>query len=65
MAEIKNPKKQPKRLIIEMEDGEQIVLGFTQWKPSRASGKPNANAISKMVVDGRMCQVGCNLTILD
>ena len=55
----------PNKLIIELSNGEKIELQFTDWKPSRASGRPNANAISKVVMNGKMVQVGCNLTILD
>ena len=55
----------PTELIIKLSDGSDLRLQFTDWKPSRASGRLNANAISKMVVDGRMVQLGCNMTVLD
>ena len=61
----KQPKVAPKSLVITMSDGSTIELPFAAFKPSRAGGKLNANAITKAVVDGRMAQIGCNVTLLD
>lgn len=61
----KAPKVAPKSLTITMSDGTTIELPFAAYKPSRAGGKLNANAITKAVVDGHMAQIGCNVTILD
>ena len=55
----------PVELHIVMSDKTVIKLQFTDWKPSRKSEKLNANAISKTVLNGKMVQIGCNMTVLD
>lgn len=56
---MKNP---PKTLSITFADGVEQSFPFGEAKPSKATGKPNAYAGGKVVLEDGTFQIGCNAT---